>query len=225
MTSSILPGLAEASEGGGSVVGAGCISREPLGGFCSFFQGKPIWQSRVNSQKSTTLGLIPWILEGFSITMVTLSDFFKISNRKDALCLHGPLPAKFRTDQSRNGAGRGGRCHKPYCFYSMIRENKSPMGKSHRYIAKFMWFVNWVWNSWSSMWFLIYLRLVTSHEAFIIEIRCLEGTFGCKIYDLSDWYRLYIGCKKAGSTITNQNKGLLDRIRLIPWQWGRQWKV
>ncbi len=61
-----------------------------------------------------------------------------------------------------------------------------------------------------------------THEAFMIEIRCLEGTFGCKSYDLSDWYRLYIGCKKAGSTITNQNKGLLDRIRLIPRQWGRQ---
>ncbi len=30
----------------------------------------------------------------------------------------------------------------------------------------------------------------------MIEIRCLEGTFGCKSYDLSDWYRLYIGCKK-----------------------------
>ncbi len=58
----------------------------------------------------------------------------------------------------------------------------------------------------------------TPHEAFMIEIRCLEGTFGCKSYDLSDWYRLYIGCKKAGSTITNQNKGLLDRIRLIPRQ-------
>ena len=113
----ILPGLAE---GGGIVGGAGCLSREPLGGFCSFFQGKPIWQSRVDSQKFTTLGLIPWILEGFCITMVTLSDFFKNSNREDTLCPGWPLPAKFWTDPSRNGAGGGGRCHKPYCFYSMI---------------------------------------------------------------------------------------------------------
>ncbi len=117
MTSCIFPGLAE---GRGGVRGAGCISQEPLGGFCSYFQGKPMWQSRVDSQKFITLGSILWILEGFFITMATVLDFFKISNRKDALCLGRPLPARFRTDPSRNSVGRGGRCHKPCCFYCMI---------------------------------------------------------------------------------------------------------
>ncbi len=114
-TSCILPGLAE-----GGCQGAGCISQEPLSGFCSFFAGQLIWQSRVDAQKFTTLGLISWILESFFITMATLSDFFKISNREDALWPSRPLPTKFRPGPSRNGAGRGGRCHKPYCFYCMM---------------------------------------------------------------------------------------------------------
>ena len=30
-----------------------------------------------------------------------------------------------------------------------------------------------------------------AHEAFMIEIRCLEATFSCKSSDLSDWYQDY----------------------------------
>ena len=110
----------------GGCQGAGCISREPLDGFCSFFAGKLIWQSRVDSQKFTTLGSISWILEGCCITMATLSDFFKIWNREDALWPRQPLPTKFQPDWSRNSAGAGGRGHKPYCFYSMIHWTALP---------------------------------------------------------------------------------------------------
>ncbi len=42
------------------------------------------------------------------------------------------------------------------------------------------------------------LAWLITPDAFMIEIRCLEATFSCKRYDLSDWYQLYSSCKKAG---------------------------
>ncbi len=111
--------------------GAGYISQEPLGRFCSFFAGKLVWRSRVDSQKFITLGSIFWILESFCITMATLSDFLKISDREDALCPGRLLPAKFRPDPSRNGAGAGGRGHKPYCFYCMKISHQGWQHASH----------------------------------------------------------------------------------------------
>ncbi len=92
-------------------------------------------------------------------------------------------------------------------FGTVVGENPTPYGI----------LALWAVNSLSIVYWDVNLNFfLSTHEAFMIEMRCLEGTFGCKSYDLSDWYRLYIGCKKAGSTITNQNKGLLDRIRLVP---------
>ncbi len=50
-----------------------------------------------------------------------------------------------------------------------------------------------------SMFCLKIREMDSSHEAFMIEIiRCLEATFSCKSYDLSDWYQSYISCKKPG---------------------------
>ena len=67
-----------------------------------------------------TLSLISWILEGFCITMATLSGFLNILFHEDVLWPVGPLPTKFRSDPSRNGSGAGGRGHKDCCFYCMI---------------------------------------------------------------------------------------------------------
>ncbi len=86
--------------GGGSVRGAGCTSREPLGRFCSFFAGTLILLSKVDSHKFKTLGLISWILEGFYMTMATLSEFLKISKREDAPCPGWALPTKFQPNPS-----------------------------------------------------------------------------------------------------------------------------
>ncbi len=121
----------EANLGGGDVRGAGCTSREPLGRFCSFFAGKQIWQSIVDLLKFITLGLISWILEGFCITMATLSDFLNILFQEDDPWPVRPLPTKFRSDPPRNGSGVRGRGHKDCCFYCMISRKTPPPAPLH----------------------------------------------------------------------------------------------
>ncbi len=44
----------------------------------------------------------------------------------------------------------------------------------------------------------LFSTLFATYEAFMIEIRCLEATFSCKSYDLSDWYQSYISWIKQG---------------------------
>ena len=79
------------------------LSRKPCGGFPWFFACKSGWMSQVRIAKIITIGPIPVDLEGFSITMATVSNFSKNNIRKDALWSQSFACAKFQPDILRNG--------------------------------------------------------------------------------------------------------------------------
>ena len=61
------------------------LSQKPHGRFRSFLAGELKCVSRRHMQKVIAVGSISELLEGFFITIVTLSDFPKILFREDAL--------------------------------------------------------------------------------------------------------------------------------------------
>ena len=76
--------------------------------------------NQVLTAKIITIRPIPADLEGFRITMATLSDFSKMLLAPDVTGSAQHVHVRFHQDPLRNNDGVRARGHKPYCFYCMI---------------------------------------------------------------------------------------------------------
>ena len=151
-TSSMTSQISEPQSDSGCHAVARGLSPKPHGRFRSFLAGTSIWLGRRHMQKFSTVSPMPDVLEGFSITMATLLNFFKILFSLNALWPIKDLPARFHQDPSRNGRGVRWQSHKENCFYGRMCTSIETIGKivfyfwSDHSTHKVVTNVNWIGN-------------------------------------------------------------------------------